>query len=92
MDAAKAASRGEKLPKVVYLDTPAALPRWIDAVKKAAETVLYSGWRTSVKVGGALFKEMEREIPDHAGVKKMLHYGRESREHPGARRMLDYEE
>ena len=64
--------KGERLPKMVYLDSPAALPRWIESVKKAAETLLY---RTSVKVGGTLFKQMEKTDPNDPSIRKMVEDG-----------------
>src|SRR5512136_3106070 len=69
----------EKLPKVIFLEKPGDLPRWIENVKKAVEPMLYANWRASIKVGGKIYQEMVEKNPNHPGVQKMKRYAMESR-------------
>jgi hypothetical protein len=58
-----------KLPKPVFLNTPADFSRLEEALKTLAEKFLSPDWEWTFKVGGKVQKEIENSDPDNEGLR-----------------------
>jgi len=61
----------QKFPAVVHLERLADYERWSQAITKVAEIALGPTWRSTIKAGGQLFRELADAAPEHPAVKKI---------------------
>ena len=63
-------------PDPVLLTDGGVLEKWAEQMQRVGEAVLYTHWRTSIKMGGVLFRKIYEAEPTNPDIKKMLAYGK----------------
>jgi hypothetical protein len=77
MDAIKVIEQVKfKMPDPVFLTDGGILEKWVEQMERVGEAVLYPHWRTSIKMGGVLFRKIMEREPTNPDIKKMIEYGK----------------
>ena len=66
-----------KVPKTVFIATPADFTRFEECLKSLAEKYLSPTWEWTYKVNGKVQQDIERKDPENEGIQKIKSQGEE---------------